>query len=87
MSVAAGAYCVDRWTPREPRIATADAGPDVCFALSVIRETVLRDRVPSPFATPEEVAAVNNLNEELGSVRRTLSTMNGLRQLNCPNGR
>lgn len=87
MSIAIGAYCLDRMSVHEARIATTDSPVDVCFALDVIRETVLRDRVPPPFATAEEVAAVTALNAELDQVRRTLSTMNGIRQLGCPDGR
>lgn len=86
VTVVAGGVALDKLTPREPHFTPSSDQPDVCFALSVIRETVLRDRVPSPFATPEEVAATMNVNRDLAQVRRTLFELNGIRQLNCPPG-
>lgn len=56
---------------------------DVCLALLVVRDALLMDRVPPPFATPEQVQAAAEVNADLASLRENLFTLDGFEHLNC----
>lgn len=82
-----GAVLAVGWHHSDPApvVEGSDHG-DVCLALLVVRDALLMDRPPPPYATTEQVVAAAEINAYLATVRERLFRLDGIRQLGCREG-